>query len=127
MSNIPEDLKYTKEHEWVKIEGETAIIGITDFAQESLGELVYVEFPEVGANFGEGDDMVIVESCKAASDVYAPLAGEVVEVNSGIEDTPETINSDPYASGWLVKLKLSNPADAEKLLSAAEYKEIAAE
>lgn len=122
MSNIPENLKYTKEHEWVLTEGETATIGITDFAQESLGDLVYVELPEIGASFEKGADMVIVESCKAASDVYAPVSGEVIEVNQAVVDSPEIINQDSYGN-WLVKLKVS--ASNDELLNAAEYKEIA--
>ena len=122
MTNIPDNLKYTKEHEWISIDGEIATIGITDFAQESLGDLVYVELPEVGASFEKGADMVIVESCKAASDVYAPVTGEVVEVNQAVVDAPESINQDSY-SNWLVKLKIS--AANDELLDAASYKEIA--
>lgn len=121
MSNIPENLKYTKDHEWVSIDGDIATVGITDFAQESLGDLVYVELPEIGASFEAGADMVIVESCKAASDVYAPINGEVVEVNQAVVDAPEAINEDAY-SNWLVKLKVTSEAE---LLSPEQYTEIA--
>ncbi len=123
MSNVPENLKYTKDHEWVSLEGDIATVGITDHAQEALGDLVYVELPAVGASFGAGDDMVIVESCKAASDVYAPVAGEVVEVNTAATDSPESVNADSY-SNWLVKLKVANAADVEALLAPAAYQEI---
>ena len=122
MSNIPENLKYTKDHEWLAIDGDIATIGITDFAQESLGDLVYVELPEVGSNFEAGADMVVVESCKAASDVYAPIDGEIVETNPAVVDAPESINADSY-SNWLVKLKISGSTD--ELLTAEQYKEIA--
>lgn len=123
MSNVPDNLKYTKDHEWLSIEGDVATVGITDYAQESLGDLVYVELPKVGASFAAGADMVIVESCKAASDVYSPIAGEVVEVNQAVVNAPETINSDPYAGGWLVKLKVS-AADVAGLLDASAYKNL---
>ena len=122
MSNIPENLKYTKDHEWVSTDGDVVTVGITDFAQESLGDLVYVELPEVGASFDQGADMVIVESCKAASDVYAPVSGEIVEVNEAVVDAPESINEDSYGN-WLVKLKVSTAND--ELLDATAYKEIA--
>jgi len=123
MSNVPANLKYTKDHEWLSIEGDIATVGITDYAQESLGDLVFVELPKVGAKFEGGKDMVIVESCKAASDVYAPVAGEVVEINDNVVNTPDTINTDPYANGWLVKLKIS-PADVANLLDAEAYKKL---
>lgn len=123
MSKVPENLKYTKDHEWVKLDGDIATIGITDHAQEALGDLVYVELPQIGTQFNKGADMVIVESCKAASDVYAPLDGEVVEVNQATVDNPESVNSDAY-SNWLVKLKVANANDADNLLSADAYKEI---
>lgn len=120
MSNVPENLKYTKEHEWLTIEGDIATVGITDHAQEALGDLVYVELPKIGASFEAGKDMVIVESCKAASDVYAPVAGEIVAVNDAVVAAPDTINHHPYDAGWLVKIKISGAADG--LLTAAEYK-----
>jgi glycine cleavage system H protein len=123
MSNVPDNLKYTKDHEWLSIEGDIATVGITDYAQESLGDLVFVELPKVGAKFESGKDMVIVESCKAASDVYAPVAGEVVAVNDNVTNTPDTINSDPYANGWLVKMKI-DPAAVANLLDAEAYKKL---
>ncbi|PIR33322.1 MAG: glycine cleavage system protein H [Alphaproteobacteria bacterium CG11_big_fil_rev_8_21_14_0_20_44_7] len=122
MTNIAENLKYTKDHEWVKKDGDVATIGITDFAQNSLGDLVYVELPQIGRKVEKGEEFVVVESCKAASDVYAPLSGEVVEVNTALADSPESVNSEPYDSGWLVKLRPANSDDAEALMSAEEYK-----
>lgn len=127
MSNIPDNLKYTKDHEWVSIDGDTATIGITDHAQEALGDLVYVELPEVGRNVTKGEEFIVVESCKAASDVYAPIAGEIIEANDNLNDTPETINTSAYEGGWLVKMKISNAAELEELLDAASYKEVADE
>lgn len=123
MSEIKDDLKYTKDHEWVKLDGDTVTIGITDFAQDSLGDLVYVELPDAGANFNQGDDMVIVESCKAASDVYAPINGEVVAVNDNAVDSPDLVNTSSYDDGWLVKLKVTDNTQLEALMSAAQYKE----
>jgi len=122
MTNIAENLKYTKDHEWVKKDGDVATIGITDFAQNSLGDLVYVELPQIGRKVEKGEEFVVVESCKAASDVYSPLSGEVVEVNTALADSPESVNSEPYDSGWLVKLRPANSDDAEALMSAEEYK-----
>lgn len=121
MSNVPDNLKYTKDHEWISVDGDIATVGITDHAQEALGDLVYVELPEVGASFEIGADMVIVESCKAASDVYAPVAGEVVEVNSAVVDNPESVNADSYGN-WLVKIKVTG--ENTNLLSPDAYKEI---
>ncbi|HSK84310.1 MAG TPA: glycine cleavage system protein GcvH, partial [Rubrobacter sp.] len=103
--NIPEDLQYTKSHEWVLIEGDTATIGITDHAQDELGDVVFVELPDEGATFDAGESFGTVESVKAVSDLYAPVGGEVVEVNSTLEDAPENINEDPYGEGWIVKLR----------------------
>ena len=126
MSNIPSELKYTKDHEWVKLEGETATIGITDYAQGSLGDLVYVELPAIGRKVTKGEACVIVESCKAASDVYAPISGEVIEVNSAVTTTPETINHNPYEGGWLIKIKPSNQSELSELIDSGSYSEIAA-
>lgn len=123
MSKIPDNLKYTKDHEWVSVDGDIATVGITDHAQEALGDLVYVELPEVGATFDQGADMVIVESCKAASDVYAPITGEVTEVNSSASDNPESVNADAYGN-WLVKLKVSDSSQLAGLLDATAYQEI---
>lgn len=123
--SLPEDLKYAKTHEWARIEGETATVGITEHAAEELGDVVFVEMPEVGATFEAGESFGTVESVKAVSDLYAPVSGEVVEFNKELEDSPEKINEDAYGAGWIVKLKTSDSGD--ELLSAAEYEEIADE
>ena len=122
--NIPEDLQYTKSHEWVRIEGDTATIGITDHAQDELGDVVFVELPEEGATFDAGESFGTVESVKAVSDLYTPVGGEVVEVNSSLEDAPEKINDDPYGEGWIVKLRTSEEAE---LLSPEEYEKVVEE
>ena len=122
--NIPEDLQYTKSHEWVRIEGDTATIGITDHAQDELGDVVFVELPEEGDTFDAGESFGTVESVKAVSDLYTPVGGEVVEVNSALEDAPENINEDPYGEGWIVKLRTTDRAD---LLSPEEYEKVVEE
>ena len=122
--SVPGDLQYTKSHEWVRTEGDTATIGITDHAQDELGDVVFVELPDEGATFDAGESFGTVESVKAVSDVYAPVGGEVVEVNSSLEDAPEKINDDPYGEGWLVKLRTSGEAD---LLSPEEYEKVVEE
>ena len=122
--NIPEDLQYTKSHEWVRIEGDTATIGITDHAQDELGDVVFVELPEEGDTFDAGESFGTVESVKAVSDLYTPVGGEVVEVNSALEDAPENINEDPYGEGWIVKLRTTDGAD---LLSPEEYEKVVEE
>jgi glycine cleavage system H protein len=122
--NIPEDLQYTHSHEWVRIEGDTAIIGITDHAQDELGDVVFVELPDEGATFDAGESFGTVESVKAVSDLYTPVGGEVVEVNSALEDAPENINEDPYGEGWIVKLRITDRAD---LLSPEEYEKVVEE
>ena len=122
--NIPEDLQYTKSHEWVRIEGDTATIGITDHAQDELGDVVFVELPDAGASFDAGESFGTVESVKAVSDLYTPVGGEVVEVNSALEDAPENINEDPYGEGWIVKLRATDEAD---LLSPKEYEKVVEE
>ena len=121
MSSVPENLKYTKDHEWIAIEGDTATVGITDYAQGSLGDVTFVEVPQVGTHFDAGDVLGVVESVKAASDIYMPLAGEIVEVNAALEDSPELINSDPYGEAWLVKVKLDDASATGDLLDAAAY------
>ena len=122
MSNVPGELKYTKNHEWVRIDDDgTAVVGITDHAQAALGDLVFVETPEVGASFDVADACAVVESVKAASDVYSPLAGEVTEANADLADTPELVNQDPYGQGWIMRLRLADPAAAAGLLDAAGY------
>ena len=115
----PAELQYTKTHEWIKIEGDQATVGISDYAQDALGDVVYVELPEVGASYDAGSPFGAVESVKAASDLYLPVAGEIAEVNSPLLDTPELLNSDPYGDGWLVKLKLAEGVGA--LMSAEAY------
>ncbi|CAN5629135.1 MAG: glycine cleavage system protein GcvH [Actinomycetota bacterium] len=122
--SLPQDLKYTKSHEWVRTDenGDTATIGITDHAQDELGDVVFVELPSVGDTFDKGETFGTVESVKAVSDLYAPIAGEVVEVNSALEDSPEKINEDPYGEGWILKLKTSG--DSGDLLSAADYEKV---
>ncbi|MBI3563230.1 MAG: glycine cleavage system protein GcvH [Gammaproteobacteria bacterium] len=122
MSNVPNELRYTKTHEWVRKEKDgTLTIGITDHAQALLGDLVYVEAPEVGGNYETGEDCAVVESVKAASDVYAPLAGEVVQVNPSLADTPETINRDPYGAGWIFRIKPEYLGELDDLLDATAY------
>lgn len=122
MSNIPADLKYAKSHEWLKVAADgTALVGISDYAQNSLGDITYIQLPKVGVAFKAGETFGVVESVKAASDVYAPMAGTVVEVNQALEAAPEKVNTAPYADGWMLKLKLANAADAATLLSAADY------
>ncbi len=117
----PDDLLYHPEHDWARIEGDTATLGITWFAQDALGEVVFFDPPEVGSTIASGDSYAEVESVKAVSDVIAPLSGEIVEVNTELGDAPETINSDPYGAGWLVKIKLSDPSEQESLLDQATY------
>ncbi|MFA2904254.1 glycine cleavage system protein GcvH [Acinetobacter pittii] len=119
--NHPSELKYTRTHEWVKIEGDLVITGITDHAQDELGDLVYVETPEVGSRVTAGEQAGVVESVKTASDIHAPVSGTVVEVNSDLEDDPDFVNDDPYGKGWIYKIKPDNMADVEKLLTNAEY------
>lgn len=124
---LPADLFYTREHEWVSIDGNVATIGITDHAQEQLGEVVFVELPVVGDRVERSDPFGVVESTKAVSDVYAPLAGEVNEINDDLTENPEMLNEDPYGDGWMVKLVLSDPEDKEGLLSPEEYTEFVEE
>lgn len=127
MSNVPSELKYTASHEWVAVDGDTATIGITDHAQDLLGDLVFVELPEVGAQLEAKGECAVVESVKAASDVYAPLSGEVLEVNEALSDAPETINSDPYGAGWILRLKIGDSGELDALLDAAAYAGVAAD
>jgi glycine cleavage system H protein len=121
--STPSELKYAKTHEWVKVDGDIATIGIDDYAQAALGELVYVELPAVGKEFAAGADLAVVESFKTASDVYAPISGTVVEVNEAAVSAPDTVNQSPYGDGWLVKLRISNPGELDALLSAEKYAE----
>ena len=126
MSNVPAELKYTKSHEWVSVDGDVATVGITDHAQDLLGDMVFIELPDVGTGFSKGDDCAVVESVKAASDVYSPLSGEVVAVNEDLADSPESVNSDSYAA-WLFKIKLSDVSELDEMMDAATYSGIAAD
>ena len=120
---IPEGLKFSKEHEWVLVEDQVAIIGITEYAEQELGDVVYVELPEVGEKIVKDDPFGAVESVKAVSDIYAPVSGTVVEVNDTLPDSPETINDDPYGDGWLIKVEMTDKDDLKDLMSAEEYAE----
>src|ERR1700690_1620811 len=117
----PSDYRYTKEHEWIKASGGAGTIGITDYAQHELGDVVFVEMPAVGTKISAGEVFCTVESVKAVSEIYAPVSGEVTEANAALSDTPETLNSDPHGAGWLVKIKLDNPAEVSGLMAAAAY------
>jgi glycine cleavage system H protein len=122
---VPSDRRYTKEHEWVRVEGGVAAMGITDFAQSELGDIVYVELPAVGRTVAQGDVLGTIESVKAVSELYAPVSGTVAETNALLSDKPETINSDPHGAGWICKLTLSTPAEVDALLDAGAYSELA--
>lgn len=124
---IPADLLYTEQHEWIKISGDTAVMGITDHAQNSLGDVTFVELPAIGKRVLQSEEVCSVESTKAASSVYAPAGGEVIEVNSELETAPELINQDPYGKGWICKLKLADKGDLEKLLTPEKYKPLTEE
>jgi glycine cleavage system H protein len=123
MANVPEGLYYSKDHEWLKVEGETGTVGITDHAQHSLGDVVYVELPKKGETFAAHDTFGSVESVKAVSELFLPVAGEVTEVNESLSDEPEKVNTDPYGDGWMLRVKLSNRGEVDSLLSAAEYED----
>lgn len=125
--NIPKELKYSREHEWVKIEGTRAIIGVTDFAQSQLGDIVFVELPAVGTAVAAGSGLAVIESVKAVSDIYAPLAGKVVEINELLADAPETINQDAYGTGWIAVLAIADTAQPESLLDSEAYEQLLAE
>lgn len=122
----PDDRRYTKEHEWVRAEDDVVVAGITDFAQHELGDVVFVDLPEIGLTVTAGDELGTIESVKAVAEVYAPVSGEVVEVNEALVEEPEAVNTDPHGGGWLVKIKLSSPDEIDSLMSAAEYEEFAA-
>lgn len=127
MSNVPSELKYTASHEWIAVEGDTATIGITEHAQDLLGDLVFVELPEVGAELEVKGECAVVESVKAASDVYSPLSGEVIAVNEALSDAPETINNDAYGDGWIFRMKIADSSELDALLDADTYAGVAAE
>jgi glycine cleavage system H protein len=123
MANVPEDLHYSKDHEWVRVDGDQVIIGITDYAQNSLGDVVYVELPKVGEEFAANESFGSVESVKAVSEVFTPVAGAVVKINESLADEPEKVNSDPYGEGWMIRVQMSNPGEVDSLLTAAEYED----
>ena len=127
MANVPADLKYTREHEWAKVDGDRARIGITAFAQEQLGDVVFVELPKVGAKVTAMKTFGVVESVKAVSDLFAPVSGEVVEVNDALPKSPELVNTDPYGKGWMLVIRMSSPKDVDGLLSAADYQKLTAD
>jgi len=122
MSELPKDLKYTETHEWVKIQGKTAKVGITDHAQSELTDIVFVELPEEGKEVKKGDELCVVESVKSVSEIYSPISGKILNVNKSIEDSPETINESPYDEGWIVELEIINTSEVEELLDADAYK-----
>ena len=122
--NIPDNLKFTKDHEWIRVEGENAYIGITDFAQGELGDIVYVEIETVGETIDKEESFGTVEAVKTVSDLFMPIGGEILEKNDKLEDTPEIINTDPYADGWMIKIKMTNPAELDELLDAGQYKDL---
>ncbi|ABB15449.1 MULTISPECIES: glycine cleavage system protein GcvH [Carboxydothermus] len=124
MSVVPKDLKYSREHEWIKVDGNIGIIGITDFAQKSLGDIVFIELPGVGDEISAGDSFGVVESVKAASDLYAPVSGKVVEVNEEVIESPQLVNEDPYGKGWMIKVEISNEAELDELLSPEDYEKL---
>ncbi|MBN2789304.1 MAG: glycine cleavage system protein GcvH [Candidatus Delongbacteria bacterium] len=121
--NFPQGLLYTEDHEYCKVEGDVAVIGVTEYAQEQLGDITYVELPAVGDTFSKGDSIGVIEAVKAASDIYSPVSGEIVEINENLEDSPELVNSDCYEGGWIVKIKLSDTSELEGLLKADAYEE----
>lgn len=123
MASYPADLKYTKEHEWSKLEGKNARVGITEFAQAELGDVVFVDLPKVGARVQAMQTFGVVESVKAVSDLYSPLSGEIIEINADLAKSPELVNTDPYGKGWMIVVALSNPKEFENLLTAAQYEE----
>ena len=122
--NIPQNLKYTKDHEWIRVEGNEAYVGITDYAQGELGDIVFIEIETVGENLAKEEVFGTVEAVKTVSDMFMPVAGEILEVNPKLTDSPDVVNKDPYGDGWMVKIKISNPAELDELLSPEKYKEL---
>ena len=122
MSEVPEELRYTKEHEWIRIEGDSVVIGVTDYAQNALTDVVWVELPEMGAVVGSMDSFASVESVKSVSEIYAPISGEVIEINESLEDSPELINEDPYGEGWICKMSISDNSELASLLDGTTYR-----
>ncbi|GBD21909.1 Glycine cleavage system H protein [bacterium HR28] len=127
MADVRDGLRYTRTHEWVRVEGDIAVVGVTDFAQAELGDITYLELPEPGTTVKQGDSMGVIESVKAASDIYAPVSGEVVEANKAVVDTPELVNKSPYDDAWLVKIRMSTPDELNQLMDAEEYRKYLAE
>ena len=125
--NIPKELKYTKDHEWARIEGDVATVGITDYAQGELGDIVFVELPKAGSSVSQGDSFGTIEAVKAVSDLYAPLSGVITEVNAALDEAPETVNNSPYGDGWMIKIKISDPSEVDNLLSADDYEKLIGE
>jgi glycine cleavage system H protein len=123
MANTPEDLSYTKDHEWIRVKGDVATVGITDHAQKQLGDVVYVELPKTGDKFEASEPFGSVESVKAVSEIYMPLSGSVVEVNESLNESPEQVNEDPYGDGWMIRIKIENPSQVDGLLSSIEYED----
>jgi glycine cleavage system H protein len=123
MANTPEDNRYAKSHEYLHVEGDTGTIGITDYAQKELGDVVFVELPQVGTQLDMGDELGSIESVKAVSELFTPVSGEVVEVNEALADKPELVNTDPYGDGWMIRIKLTTPDEADELMNAEEYEE----
>ena len=122
--NIPGNLRYTKDHEWLRPEGETAVVGITDFAQNELGDIVFIEVETIGENLAKEETFGTIEAVKTVSDMFMPVAGEVIEFNQGLADTPEKVNKDPYGEGWIVRIRIADPSQVEELLDATQYKEL---
>ena len=127
MANVPEDLHYSKDHEWVRVDGNIATIGITDYAQNSLGDVVYVELSKRGDELGANESFGSVESVKAVSELFTPVSGVVSEQNEGLQDEPESVNTDPYGKGWMIRVKMANPGEVDSLLTAAEYEDFTKE
>lgn len=122
--NVPENLKYSQDHEWIRVEGDTAFVGITDYAQSNLGDIVFVEVETAGESIDKGEAFGNVEAVKAVEELYMPVGGEILEFNEALEDAPETVNTDPYGDGWMIKVKLADPAELDDLLDAGAYKEL---
>jgi glycine cleavage system H protein len=123
MANVPEDLHYSKDHEWIRVEGDIGTIGITDHAQDSLGDVVYVELPKAGESFAAHESFGSVESVKAVSEIFTPVGGEITEVNESLQDEPEKVNTDPYGEGWMIRVRMTNSGEVDSLLNAAEYED----
>ncbi len=123
MANIPEDLHYSKDHEWIRVEGNIGVVGITDHAQDALGDVVYVELPKAGDEFAAHESFGSVESVKAVSEIFTPVSGEITEANDSLQDEPEKVNQDPYGGGWMIKIKMKSPGEVDSLLTAAEYED----